>query len=278
MREIGGRPTIFGLLGERAAYHFGADFDGIPEHLARFPRRDLDFEFLEFYALDLFSHWNLDRPDRMARALRRTDLFVKGLHERCIAAGVRFVLLVDHGQERVRGSIDLRHALRTSGARRSDYTFLIEVGAARLWFRTGDAREKIEAVLARLDGIRVLTWEEMHAHGVRFPDGRFGELYAYPDQGRIFFPHDFYDPAANLFLGLRDAKQRPRIRNPRHRGNHGGLPGHPAEEGYLVVADERWRPGRPRMELIDFVPTMLSLGGAPIPSGMTGTPAYRVVA
>src|SRR5690606_21551347 len=87
------------------------------------------------------------------------------------------------------------------------------------------------------------------------------------------FPHDFYHPVANAFLGLRDPQQRPRIRNPVHRGSHGHLPGHPSERGYMVVFDESAQATVSAMQLADVAPTLLALAGQAAPPYMSGRSA-----
>jgi hypothetical protein len=110
----------------------------------------------------------------------------------------------------------------------------------------------------------------MHQYQVCFDDARFGEYYVMADAGSIFFPHDFYQPLANLYLGLFGHSQRSRIFNPVHRGNHGYLPHYPSEGRFLVLADNGIKPNRQNMGLIDFAPTMLDYLGAAIPAHMTG--------
>ena len=107
-----------------------------------------------------------------------------------------------------------------------------------------------------------------------FDDGRFGEIYAITDPGYIFFPHDFYQPLANIYMALRYKEQRPRFFNPRHRGCHGHLPNNPADEGYMILFDPRFEPAIERMALIDFAPTVLSLVGNTVAPHMQGRIAF----
>ncbi|MHC4949007.1 MAG: hypothetical protein ACYTG1_12240, partial [Planctomycetota bacterium] len=118
---IGGVPSVFGVLGERARYSKARRFEAIPDLLARLPDPGRTLEVLEFHALDFAAHWNLDRPDLMADYLRRSDEFVGALHERCREQGVAFMLVVDHGQERVRGGIPLARHLKAAGVPAREY-------------------------------------------------------------------------------------------------------------------------------------------------------------
>jgi hypothetical protein len=109
---------------------------------------------------------------------------------------------------------------------------------------------------------------------VAFLDSSWGELYAIADNGVAFFPHDFYQPLANLYLGLTSAEQRPRRRDPRHRANHGQLPDHPSERGIVIVASGDWSPRRESARLIDFAPTILRMLGREPPAHLRGEPMF----
>lgn len=277
MERIGASPSLFGILGERGRYLFTRSFDAL-ERLGRtLPTGRVDFEFLEMYALDLFQHWHMDEPAALDDAYRRTDTFLCAVHESARARGVRLMILADHGQEPVVGAIPLRQAVAAAAVPADEYAMFVEAAMARFWFRTDRARERIGAALARLPHARRLLWRELAAYGVAFDDSSHGELYVSADPGWIFFPHDFYQPLANLFLGLADRHQRPRVLRPLHRGNHGYLPQHPSERGWAVLADGTWRASRDEMTLLDFAPTVLALlGRSPLPA-MRGTPAFAAV-
>ncbi|MEN8374786.1 MAG: alkaline phosphatase family protein [Gemmatimonadota bacterium] len=266
--------TLFDWVGERSRYQFTRHWSDMPRLLDSLPQEGLDLDFLEFYALDLLSHWHLDQPDIMAEHLRRLDDFAGELLGRCRHEAVTLVLLVDHGQELIRSTIDLTEPLRESGARSTDYHYFIEVGQARLWFETDEARAAVTTKLSGVPGLNLFTWEEMARFDVRFPDASFGELYAIADNGVAFFPHDFYQPLANLYLGLTSPEQRPRRRDPRHRANHGQLPDHPSERGTVVVADGAWLPTTDVGRLIDFAPTVLSMLGRAAPDHLEGKPMF----
>lgn len=270
LAEFNGYETLFGLLGDRARYRFTSKFDSLDALAQELPSTGLRLEFLEMYALDLHQHWHLDNADAMRESLRRTDRFVAQLQERCADDGCTFVLLSDHGQEAVTNTIPLVPLLRRCGVRSSDYTYYCELACARLWFHTERARAVILPELESLERCRVLHFSEMHEYQIRFEDDRFGEYYVMADAGSIFFPHDFYQPVANLYLGLFGASQRARVRNPVHRGNHGYLPENPSEQGFMVVADAAAAPKRRDMALIDFAPSILAYLEHPVPPYMAG--------
>jgi len=270
MAEFNGYRTVFGLLGSSARYRFTYRFDELDMLARELPSPALRFELLEMYALDLYQHWHLDRDDGMRNALQRTDRFVAKLRDRCQRSGHTLALLSDHGQERVTNTIPLVQTLRKSGVAAAEFSYYCELACARLWFHTQHARETLLPKLEKLAHCRLLHYTEMHRFHICFDDARFGEYYLMADAGSIFFPHDFYQPLANTYLGLFGRSQRSRLFNPVHRGNHGYLPHYPSEKGFLVLADRDVRPARNSMELIDFAPTVLAYLGEQVPAYMTG--------
>lgn len=270
MQEFNGYRTLFGVLGAASRYHFTHDFEALESLAAKVLASPLKFEFVEMYALDLFQHWHLDDDAAMADALARTDSFVARLHEGCAANGHTLILLSDHGQEAVTGTLPLVRLLPEWGTPRDEYSYFCELACARFWFHTDQARQAIVRQLEKLPNCSLFHFSDMNQFDVSFEDSRFGEYYLMADAGQIFFPHDFYQPLANLYLGLFGHGQRTRITDPVHKGNHGYLPHYPSEKGFLLVADETMKPDRPEMSLVDFAPTMLSLLGEPVPRHMTG--------
>ena len=274
--NIGGFDSIIGVLGPgRARYIFSkrlGELDSIAKQLAE-AREEL--VFAEVYGLDLLQHWSLDQPSRLRDGYAQIDRFVADLHARASAGGRRLVLLVDHGQEPVRGTIDVPARLRSLGIPDTEYTYFLDVPMARFWFHSDRARSAITAMLEATPNGRTLHYSELARCGVRFPNADYGELYFAADPGYVIFPHDFYHPVANVFLGLRDPQQRPRVRNPVHRGSHGHLPGHDSERGYLIVFDQSAEAEVTMMQLEDVAPTLLSLAGRTPPEYMRGRVAVR---
>jgi hypothetical protein len=275
LARFGDNDSLFGLLGSKSHYHFTKDFGALDTLVEQLPTSGLTLEFLEMYAFDLCQHWNLDRPPVMHEALHATDAFIRRMHDRCIHSGVTMLILVDHGQEPVVGTIPLKHILRKTGVPEREYSYFIEVALARFWFHTDRARQRITDALHAISRATALTWRDMHAHHVCFEDDAYGELYLSADAGYIFFPHDFYQPVANMFLGLRDGHQRSRLLKPVHRGNHGYLPHYPSEHGYAILLDSDYRATRAEIELIDFAPSVLALLGLPQPPHMHGCAVFQ---
>jgi hypothetical protein len=65
---IGGIPSLFHILRDQSRYIFVEKFREMQGMLPLLPSADTVFEFLEFYALDIFSHWNLDKPESVAES------------------------------------------------------------------------------------------------------------------------------------------------------------------------------------------------------------------
>jgi hypothetical protein len=184
------------------------------------------------------------------------------------------MLLVDHGQERVVGTIPLVQALRDSGVPETEFSYFAELASARLWFHSERARKVLPARLRGLPQVTLCTWRDMHDFDVRFEDDAFGELYVFANPGYVFFPHDFYQPLGNLVLGLLDRQQRSRAAQPVHRGNHGYLPANPSERGWMLVDDATLQPRASEASIVDVAPTLLGLVGVAPPQYMAGRRLY----
>jgi arylsulfatase A-like enzyme len=227
------------------------------------------------YALDLMQHWHLDNDDIMADALKTTDEFFGTLVDRCSEQGTQLVLLVDHGQEPVVGTIPLMHMLKASRVPRREYTFFVELASARFWFHSDRARRAILPKLQAIPETSLFDWKSMHQFGVCFEDDTFGEYYLMADASRIFFPHDFYQPIGNAFLGAMDRHQRQRLFNPVHRGNHGYLPHFPSEQGWIMPVDLPLSATSTSGHVIDVAPTLLALLDVQPPEHMTGRVLFK---
>ena len=94
---------------------------------------------------------------------------------------------------------------------------------------------------------------------------------AIANAGTIIFPHDFYNPIGNMFLGLSDWKQQPRLKSPIQRAVHGYLPDNAGETGIILVCDEHYQADVGEASIIDVAPSLLNLVNAKIPDQMQGT-------
>lgn len=276
---INGLESIFGIVGkENSRYVFNRNFGELSELLERCFLGEYRLEWLELHSLDIIEHWNLDDEHRMGLFYRQVDEFIRKLHLRCQYREICLVLLSDHGQEEVKGTIDLMQELRKIDISEHEYLFYLEPPMARFWFFTNRARQKVREMLSSLEHGVTLFYKDLHQYNVCFQDDSYGEVYFIVDPGYIIFPHDFYQPLANLFLGLMDWQQRRRILNPRQRGIHGHLPHHESEKGFMMALDHHYRSGtRPgeEVDVIDVAPSLLRILGYPKPDYMKGRCVFQ---
>jgi hypothetical protein len=270
MDPIGGLPSIFSILGRsRSLFLFypGMRLDSLTQNLGE---GDKALEMVEMHALDSLQHWNLDKSDEIDGHYRTIDAVVRALHDKCVRNGVAFVLLSDHGMEPTTRYLDIVAGLRRLDLGRHEFSYFIENTKGTFWLHTERARSVIGDWLASLRPGHLLTYRDLSRYGVDFPDASYGDLLFVPEPGWSLFPNDFYQPIANLLLGVTDRHQRARVSNPRHRGDHGYLPDAESERGFMLLADGRFsvRPGDAR--LIDVAPSLLALLGEPQPATMKG--------
>jgi len=271
--SIGGYATVFGVIAD-SRFLFTRRLEHLEALADTLPSAQSALEVLEIHALDLIQHWHMDSPDRLGHAYRAVDAFLRELRARCEQRGVTLMLLADHGQEPVLGTIPLITQLHSLRVAETDYSYFCELTLARFWFHTEEARARLTHLLREVPRTRMLSLKELRGMHILFEDDGYGELFLTADPGWIFFPNDHYHPLNSLVLGLIDRDQRPRLFNPRHRGAHGYLPEHPCEHGFAIVADPRFRARRPSAELIDVAPTLLALMGEVPPSYMRGRPVF----
>ena len=77
---------------------------------ARYPRAQPGFSGA--LRLDLFCHWNLDRTGAVQTQLHFLDSVIERLCAQAERLGLKALLVVDHGQERVRHTLNLCRILR----------------------------------------------------------------------------------------------------------------------------------------------------------------------
>jgi hypothetical protein len=272
--RIGPVQSLIGAVGpDRSRYLFSSATDPL-RLLGRTGAGRYLLEVLELYSLDRVQQWNLDRPAVVRDYYRRVDEFLRRLHAGCRAAGVTLAVLSDHGHEAVRRSVDLRARLGRLELDETEYSFFLELSIVRFWFHSARARERIDGMLAALPHAQMLDADDLRRLHLGFENGDYGERVAVAEPGTIFFPHDFHQPVANWVLGLTDRKQWRRVLDPRQRSNHGYLPQHPCERGFLLLADDGFTATRNRIELIDVAPSVLSLLGLEPPAEMRGRPVF----
>jgi hypothetical protein len=268
---IGGVESIFSILGsENSSYVFSRKFSDLDKLLSKLGTGKHRLEFFEFYGLDLLQHWSLGDVEKVISAYRAVDHFVRKLHEKCQHQGITLAILSSHGQEQIRGDVDIKGALKKLDLSEKEYASYIEVPMARFWFHTDRARRRITDMLFSLKHGTVLSYQDMHNHNIKFNDNKYGELYFIADPGYIIYPHDFYHPLANIYLGLESWEQRNRVFNPHHRGCHGYLPHHESERGFMMVVEDHYKVNEREADIIDVAPSILGLMGYKKADSMRG--------
>lgn len=277
--KIGSIPTVLGIVGsERAHYVFNSDEDATKSVMKSLCREDKLLEILELYSLDRYQQWNLHDEHRVGQAYKKVDRFLELLMAKCERFGKALMILSDHGHQTISRSCDLRDYFGPLNLSENDYTQFVEVSSARFWFHSDRARKKIYTALQEIQGAELVQFEQMSQYGVPLKDSAYGELFCFLPPGSIFFPHDFYQPLANLYFAMTDQMQRSRLTDPRHRGNHGHLPHHDAEESFVLVLGSEFRScDYDRGSILDIAPTILSLLDQPIPEFMPGRSLFERV-
>lgn len=263
-RSVGGVETLFGVMGDDAAYGVTGKFEEFDRVLAEWPRPNLKLQWFEVHAYDIAQHYNIHNPEVMAQRGRQLDELVKALYEKCRSMGLRFVLVVDHGQEPIVGSVNLEKAIKRSGAKQSDVIYFTAQGVAKFWFRTPEARKKMTEALTETPKLNVMDWEELNRRFDFELGPEWGELYAITENDHVFFPHDFHHLLAHLHLGLTNKAMRSRLTNFNVAAYHGQMPGHPAERGFMLAADPAVHSTvgeDQRVQIIDVAPTLLAMVG-----------------
>ncbi len=276
--EIGSIKTIFSIVGkENSQFEFNRKISKLNNLLGKVCSKDIQMEFLELHSLDICEHWNLGDNGAVDGFYRGVDEFIKRLHEKCEQKGVTLLILSDHGQEQVKDSLDIKAELKRLDVPEDEYQFYLEAPMGRFWFHTDRARAKVVDMLSNIRNGTVLSYKDLHQYNVRFDHDQYGEIYFIADPGYIIFPNDFYQPFANIFLGLTDRQQRRRIWNPKLRGSHGYFPHHESEKGFMILLDNHYKADRQEIDIIDVAPSILGLLGCKKPDYMKGDVAFQSV-
>jgi hypothetical protein len=268
-------PTVMRAAGEQQSRYVYCErwsrLDGLLEELGDGRFR---LELLDLHSLDRVQHWNAPDGARVAEAYRRIDGFLQTLAARCRRHGVLMAILSDHGMEPVRRVVDIRARLGGLGVPAEDYDLFIENVRCTLWFHTPAARDRLLAHLAGSADGSVLTHDQLRSYRIHFEDDSYGHAYFFGHPGVTFFPNDFHHPLAARVLALRDAQQRRRLTAPQHLADHGHLPHHDCELGFMVLAEGGYQARAPMVDLLDLAPTFLELIGCAKPPTMRGESAF----
>lgn len=272
-RTVGGVETLFGVLGDDAAYGVVGKFEDFDDALAQWPKPDLKLQWFEIHSYDIAVHYSVHQPEVMKERGRQLDELVKALHDKAVALGQRFVLVVDHGQEPIVGSVNLEKVIKRSDANPNEFVYFTAQGVAKFWFRTPEAEGKITAALRDTPKLNVMDWRQLNDRFGFTLGKQWGHLYAITDNNHVFFPHDFHHILAHLHLGLTNKAMRSRLTDFNVKAYHGQMPGHPAERGFMVAADDSVKSlaaANELVQIIDVAPTLLSMVGAEPAGHMRG--------
>jgi hypothetical protein len=272
---IGGLKTCLGIVGgNRCRFLYSRTSDPINKLINIIASGAYDLEIVRIYTLDLVQRWYLDKVEKVHNFFSRMDNFVKTLFDKCKKNGILLLLYSDHGYDATIGCINLGAELKKLGIPEDEYAYFTETIMIRFWFFTERARFKITEMLKSIENTRYLSWTDLKEYNLSFPDPSYGEAFSMTHPGYIFFPHDFYHPIANLYLGLIDSKQRPRLINPKQRGDHTLLPQFDASKGFMILCDENYKATRQETDLIDVAPSVLQILGYKKPEHMKGSEVF----
>jgi hypothetical protein len=275
LQPINGMPSVCTAVGAgRARYVYHDDYWDLDRLLEGVGNGDHTLEMVDVHCLDHLQHWNMSDGELIAGCLRGVDAFVAALHGKSRSRGLGFVVLSDHGMERVERVVDPRRVL--DGLDLDDsYDVFIENTKATLWLHDAAAGVRIVAGL-RASGLGTLVpRQEMRRYGLAFADNRYGDAYFYAHPGTTFFPNDFHQPLASVLRTVLDRQQRQRFRVPWHQADHGYLPDNDCELGFMVLAEHGYEARAASVTLIDIAPTLLDLLRLPRPGSMRGQAALR---
>ncbi len=273
LMDIGGLETIFSVTGvgeKKGSYRFTMEFKKLEAMLTKICQGRYSLEFLEIHSLDIVQLWYSDQPEKIRGFYRHMDEFLKKLHAQCENNGTRLVILSDRALEAIKSSIDVKSIISALPVKESDLSYFLEPPMARFWFRNEKTRQLvIDALGESLKGT-LITYEDMAAHNLELDDDRFGELFFVANAGVIIFPHDFYNPIGNIYLGLTDWKQRPRLNSPLQRAVHGYLPNSEGETGIVLACDDTIETAVSHASIADVAPSLLTMLNARVPNQMKG--------
>jgi hypothetical protein len=276
LQPINGMPSLYTVVGaKRSRYLYHDDFWDLDRLFDRVGNGDLTLEMVDVHCLDHLQHWNMSDRDRIQASFRGVDGFVEALHRKCRDGGVGFVLLSDHGMEPVGRVVDLRRLLEDLDLPADAYDVFLENTKATLWLHDAAAGARIVAALDSCPAGSLVMRDAMRHYDLRFDDNRYGDAYFYAHPGSTFFPNDFHQPLASLVRTVADRQQRQRYRVPWHQADHGYLPDHDCEIGFMVLAEDGYEAIDRCVTLIDIAPTLLDLLQLAKPDTMRGRAQFR---
>ena len=275
LSRIGGFETIFDIAGnDSTKYIFDSSMNPEKKIYSEVCNSNYAIEFLELYSLDRYQQWNMHKPEKINSFYNVIDKFLNKLNIKSLENSMKLLIISDHGHEYIKESINIFSLLKKLNLPKKSFRYFIEVSSIRLWFQNDESQNAIMSLLKNLNKGKILSYKDFPEYGISLKDKSYGEIFYYLDQGYIFFPHDFNQPLANFYFGLTDKMQRPRIFNPRHKGNHGHLPGFESEKSFVLFMDNNFKVNLSHPDILDIAPSILYLAGYNQPSTMKGKPIF----
>ena len=274
--KLNGFDTIFSVIGEsNCNYIYDTKLHNLDHLKPELFYKDLRLELIQTHGLDAISHWYIDNKRELTSAYNYVDRHIKFLHSECEKKGITLMIMIDHGMEPVKNSVDIIQKINEMGIKNNEITYYIEASKVRFWFHSDSAREKMLNYLSENpDGV-LLSRQDMHEFNVKFEDDIYGEYYFVLNPGTIFYPNDFYQPLGSLYLGLTNKQMRSRLKSPVYRGYHGYLPHNDSEKGTLMLLHNEYKAHREEIETIDVAPTIIDLLGYEQPESLKGISAFN---
>lgn len=272
--NFGGLTSCLGVLGSGKCKYLFSRMTPSQQLLNKIASGSYLLEIFQSYNLDLFQRWNMDKPQEITDLFKKTDYFISTLYQKCRDNNITLILFSDHGYDKVNKYINIKEHLDNIKISKSEYKYFIEVSMARFWFHTDDARSEITEMLESIDNASLLKLADLKKYNLKFNNNRYGDIFIMTHPGHIFFPHDFHHPIGNLFLGLSDSRQTPRIFNPVHRGDHCLLPDFDSSKGFIVLMDKSYKTKIDVGDITDIAPTLLDILNIKQPESMNGTQLF----
>ncbi len=203
----GGQPTVFDhLRGADVPFHLSDWRRPESTNLADAERAlasgESSFAYVYLAAMDAILHRDGTTSESVAVKIREYDLALRRLLSAAQRGHdeVRLFVFSDHGMTDVVECHDLLRSLNSVGLRFGvDYVAVFDSTMARFWYLRDDARERIRALCQRNPFGRLLTADELEAHGCDFPGDRYGEDFFLLDPGVLLCPsHLSTKPVAGM--------------------------------------------------------------------------------
>jgi hypothetical protein len=163
------------------------------EELGRALRSDDEIRFALVYTahLDALLHDEIGNDAAVAGELARLEGLIAGAVELAHSRYDRVDVLVfsDHGMIETTRTFDLmRYVSEMEAGEPHDYIAFYDSTMGRFWFSDDRTRRKVEEGLDSLDCGTILTEDDLEREGIRFEDGRFGELIYLMNPGVLVLP------------------------------------------------------------------------------------------